>query len=76
MQPGLVTTAHVQREMVGELERARPQLLVRWLDPRALATEPDGSSRSSGVTLLDDYLHAHYGAPRRFGVYVLLRRTG
>jgi len=68
----------VQREMIGDLARARPRLLVRWRDRRALATEPNGSGRSSGVRLLDDWLRAHYGAPQRFGPYVLLRarRTG
>ena len=45
----------------------RPQLLVRWLDPRT-APEDNGSGRSSGVTLLDDYLRTTYrpgGAHRR-----------
>lgn len=74
IQPGIATTAKVQREMVGDLERARPALLVRWLDPRATAREPNGSARSSGVHLLDRYLAAHYGRPRRDGVYVLERR--
>jgi hypothetical protein len=73
LQPGVVTTARVQREMVRNLRRARPPVLVRWVDPRARATEPNGSSRSSGVTVLDDYLHATYGRPRRFGPYVLYR---
>ena len=74
IQPGVVTTAKAQREMVRALARARPRLLVRWLDPRALALEPNGSARSSGVTLLDDTLRRDYGAARRFGPYVLLRR--
>jgi hypothetical protein len=73
LQPGVVTTARVQREMVRDLRRARPPVLVRWIDPRARASEPNGSSRSSGVTLLDDYLRATYGRPRRFGPYVLYR---
>jgi hypothetical protein len=74
MQPGVVTTARVQREMIRSLARARPAAVVRWLDPRALASEPNGSARSSGVTLLDDYLRAHYRLGRRYGVYLLLRR--
>jgi len=73
LQPGVVTTARVQREMVRDLRRARPPVLVRWLDPRAHATEPNGSSRSSGVTILDDYLRATYGRPERYGAYVLYR---
>jgi hypothetical protein len=74
MQPGVVTTARVQREMVRSLGRARPSVVVRWLDPRALATEPNGSARSSGVTLLDDYLRARYREVARYGAYALLQR--
>jgi hypothetical protein len=73
MQPGVVTTRRVQREMVRDLRRARPPVLVRWVDPRARAIEPNGSARPSGVTLLDDYLRATYGRPRRYGPYVLYR---
>ena len=73
LQPGVVTTARAQREMVRDLRRARPPVLVRWVDPRARATEPNGSSHSSGVTILDDYLRATYGRPERFGEYVLYR---
>jgi hypothetical protein len=74
IQPGVVTTAKNQREMVDDLEKARPPLLVRWVDERASATEPNGSSRSSGVHLLDRYLARTYGQPERFGAYVLLKR--
>src|SRR3954468_18635681 len=73
MQPGVVTTARVQREMVRDLRRARPPVLVRWVDRRASATEPNGSARFSGVRILDDYLRATYDRPQRFGPYVLYR---
>src|SRR4051812_48752575 len=73
MQPGVVTTARVQREIVRDLRRTRPPVLVRWLDRRAVADEPNGSSRSSGVTLLDAYLRRTYSRPERFGPYVLYR---
>ena len=72
MQPGVVTTASNQREMIADLERAPPRAVVRWLDPRAQRREPDAGGREHGSHLLDDWLRAHYGAPRRFGVYVLL----
>jgi hypothetical protein len=48
-------------------------VLVRWLDPRALAVEPNGSARSSGVTLVDDYLRRAYRRSARYGPYVLYR---
>ena len=77
MQPGIVTSAPVQREMVRDLERARPELVVRWLDPVAEEREPNGAGRSSGVRILDRFLAANYREERRFGDYALLApRTG
>lgn len=75
MQPGVVTTAAVQREMVGDLERTAPRVLVRWRDP-ATAPEPNGSGRSSGVRILDRYLARRYRPAARAGVYELLTRQG
>jgi hypothetical protein len=73
MQPGVVTTEEVQREIVADLERSRPAVLVRWLDPRT-APEDNGSGRSSGVTLLDDHLRARYRRVERLGAYELHER--
>jgi hypothetical protein len=76
IQPGIATTAKVQREIISDLQRTKPEVLVRWLDPRATADEPNGSSKSSGVHLLDDYLRAQYRGPgRRFGDYELHLRA-
>ena len=72
MQPGVVTTAKVQREIVGDLARTR--VVVRWLDPRAEQHEANGSSRSSGVHILDDYLAVRFVQRARFGNYALLER--
>ncbi len=76
IQPGVATTAEAQREMIADLQRARPPLVVRWLDSRAIADEPNGSSRSSGVRLLDAYLQATYAPGERFGPYLLQPRRG
>ncbi len=58
MQPGVVTSAGVQREIVADLRRSRPELVVRWLSPVASEAEPNGAGRSSGVRILDRYLSA------------------
>jgi hypothetical protein len=73
MQPGVVTTAPVQREIVRELAATRA--VVRWLDPTASRPEPNGAGRSSGVHLLDDYLAARFRPRGRFGPYELLARA-
>jgi hypothetical protein len=64
----------VQREMIGDLERARPRLVIRWLSPVADQAEDNGAGRSSGVRLLDRYLARAYVPERRFGDYLVLRR--
>ncbi|MFL5867412.1 MAG: hypothetical protein ACJ766_09990, partial [Thermoleophilaceae bacterium] len=74
MQPGVVTTAKVQREMVRDLRRTQPRLAVRWVSPVASQREPDGAGRSSGVRILDRYLASTYVRERRFGYYEVLAR--
>jgi len=73
IQPGVVTTQEVQREIVRDLRRARPDLLVRWRDPRT-RPEPNGSGRSSGVRRLDAELARAYGPPRRIGAFEVRKR--
>ncbi len=73
MQPGVVTTAPVQREIVRDLRRSRTGLVVRWLSPVAAEREPNGAGRSSGVRVLDRYLAAVYQPVARFGDYQVLR---
>ncbi len=72
MQPGVVTTAPVQREMVADLERSRPELVIRWGSPAADRPEPNGAGRPSGVRILDRYLDRRYRPVRRFGDYQVL----
>ncbi|MDX6658753.1 MAG: hypothetical protein QOH62_3546 [Solirubrobacteraceae bacterium] len=67
MQPGIVTTAKVQREMVRELAGTR--LVVVWHDPRATLREDNPAGRSSGVHVLDEYLKRTFRSVARFGVY-------
>jgi hypothetical protein len=76
MQPGVVTTAPVQREIIHDLERTSPRAVVRWVAWTAQRREANRAGRSSGVRILDRYLVVHYRAIRRFGDYALLgRRT-
>jgi hypothetical protein len=73
MQPGVVTTAPVQREIVRDLRRSGTELVVRWLSPVAAEAEPNGAGDSSGVRVLDRYLARGYAEVERFGDYAVLR---
>jgi hypothetical protein len=70
--PGVVTSAPVQREIVRDLERTRPRLVLRWISAVTDVPEPNRAGRSSGVRILDDYLAREYRLERRFGYYLLL----
>jgi hypothetical protein len=72
--PGVVTSLPVQREIVADLERARPAVVVRDVSPITAAPEPNRSGRSSGVRLLDDYLRRAYAPAARYGRFVVLAR--
>jgi hypothetical protein len=56
---GLQTTAPIQNEMVSELEGRKPRIVVLESDWDNVK-EPNGSARSGGVTILDDYIRVHY----------------
>jgi len=63
--PGVQTTPEIQTEMVGELEAIKPKIVVLrsdWSDIR----EPNESSISSGVSILNDFIRAHYGLVATF----------
>jgi hypothetical protein len=74
MQPGVVTTAPVQREIVADLKQSRPRLVIRWLSALADQPEDNGAGRSSGVHILDRYIAGAYAPQRRFGDYQVLAR--
>jgi hypothetical protein len=72
--PGVVTSAPVQREIVGDLERTRKPLVVRWVAPLSAAREPNRGGDPTGVTILDDYLRNAYRPEARYGDFVILER--
>jgi hypothetical protein len=72
--PGVITSAPVQREIVRDVRRARPRVVVRFTSPVTAVREPNRAGESSGVTILDDYLARAYGRAARFGPYVILER--
>jgi hypothetical protein len=73
IHPGVVSTAPVQREMIEEIAQTKPALLY-LTDMFEGANEPNDSAKSSGVTLLDDYLKEHYAFYSTAGPFQILRR--
>jgi len=71
--PGLQTTRPIQQQMVAELQSARPPYVVIETWPVGMP-EPNGSSISSGVTLLDDYVRQSYKPVANFGIYGIMAR--
>jgi hypothetical protein len=71
---GLTTQAKVQREIAADLERSRPALMVRWLDPTAPRLRRNAPGSTPGAAILDRYLDRRYSKLRRFGDYVVLER--
>ncbi len=74
MQPGVVTTEKVQREIVDALAGVR--VIVRWLNPTACDPEPNGAGHSSGVEILDRHLAREFREHARYGDYAVLVRRG
>ncbi len=70
--PDLQSRYDIQTEMVHELEVKRPPYIVLDSEFDQLR-EPNDSSKSSGVTLLDDYLHSKYQPVRDFGLMSVWR---
>jgi hypothetical protein len=69
---GLTTLAPLQQVIVEELLRVKPRLIVlesTWENER----EPNLSSVSSGVTLLDDYIRQAFEPVATFGQNTVLR---
>ena len=72
LHPGVQTRADVQAEMVRELSGAALAYVVldnQWDG----AAEPNDSALSSGVTVLDDYLAAHFEPVFRAGSLTVLQ---
>ncbi len=71
--PGVTDTFPVQLEIIEGLERhdVRWLVLVDWPQPR----EPNGSARSTGVSVLDEYIRQRYRLERTARSYQLWSRT-
>jgi len=72
LHPGLVNTVAVQQEMIADLERQHVRYLV-LTNMFEGAREPNDTAIDSKVTLLDDYIKAHYQQAHILGSYRILK---
>jgi hypothetical protein len=76
--PGLQSSYAIQAEMVDELKAASPPYIVLDSEFDSIR-EPNDSSISSGVTLLDDFIHSRYRYVQSFdemSIWLLIPETG
>ena len=74
LHPGVQTRARIQREMIAEIKAEAPPFVIldeRWEHMK----EPNASRHSSGVTLLDEFIHDEFQEVRRYGTVRILART-
>jgi hypothetical protein len=71
--PGLQNRYDIQAEIIHELNSNAPPYIVRDSEFDSYS-EPNESSKSSGVTLLDEYLHSEYQHIDTFGTMSVWQR--
>ena len=74
--PDLQMRADIQRAMIGELEDQKVRYVVLESQFDATVEPYNDSSRSTGITLLDDYIRASYRVVDRSGALSVWLRRG
>jgi hypothetical protein len=72
LYPGLATTRPVQATIIRGIQERGVRVVVTW--DRPLSIERNGSSESSGVTDLDQFVRAAFRPEVRFGDYTVWSR--
>jgi hypothetical protein len=72
MHTGAIRTRSVQEEIIQNLEAVDVQWVILVEMPES--QEPNLSSVSSGVTILDEYIDANYSSVITFGGYEILKK--
>jgi hypothetical protein len=71
--PDLQNRYDIQTQMTHELEQNKPPYIVLDAEYDSVR-EPNDSAKSSGVTLLDDYIHDKYWLAETYGVLSIWQR--
>ena len=73
LSPGVVTTAEVQKFMISELNEAQVNYIALYTGG-SNSREPNLSSVSSGVFLLDNYIEENFETVESWGQYIVKKR--
>jgi hypothetical protein len=73
---GVATTFSVQNHIIQELKKYDVKYIVIFWAEDSISKEPNKSSESSGVVILDDFIRANYIAVANFGYYGICRKIG
>ena len=74
--PDLQSREDIQAEMIRELDSGAVRYVVLESQFEGSGEPGNDSSKSSGVTLLDDYIRSHYHQVERFGTSSIWLRRG
>jgi hypothetical protein len=72
--PGLQNSVPIQMEMMHELDVKKSRYIVLDSEFDTAEPEPNDSSRSSGVFLLDNYIHSKYANVATFDEFTIWQR--
>lgn len=72
LHPGLTTTEEIQKKIIDEIKKHNVRYIVLWGGSETVI-EPNQSNKSSGVFLLDNFIHKKYKIEKTFGKYLILR---
>lgn len=73
-EPDLQDSYDIQRQMIHELEETTPPYVVLDSEFEGHQPEPNDSSRSTGVTVLDEYIRKTYRHTQSYGTMSIWQR--
>lgn len=68
LEPGISNTSQGQEEIINALKRKNVHMIVL---SNELSNEPNNTSRSNGVKILDEFIRANYHLDRSFGNFMV-----
>lgn len=73
LHPGLTNTEKIQKEIIDDLVKTNVRYIILW-SGRENVSEPNESSKSSGVLDLDNFIRKNYRIKKVIGSYIILSR--